>query len=65
MTTTRRCGWLADAGYKAMTEEALVVTMPDEPGALAKVAEKLAGESINIVSIHIVQPRATGTRRFR
>ncbi len=51
--------WLADAGYKAMTEEALVVTMPDEPGALAKVAEKLAGESINIVSIHIVN-RAHG-----
>lgn len=51
--------WLADAGYKAMTEEALVVTMPDEPGALAKVAEKLAGESVNIVSIHIVN-RAHG-----
>ena len=25
--------WLADAGYKAMTDETVVITMPDEPGA--------------------------------
>ncbi len=46
--------WLADAGFKAMTEETLIISMPDQPGALAKVAEKFRDHNINILSIHIV-----------
>ena len=51
--------WLADAGYKAMTDETLVITMPDEPGALAKVAERFRDHDINIQSLHIIN-RAHG-----
>lgn len=51
--------WLADAGYKAMTDETLVITMPDEPGALAKVANQFRDHGINIHSLHIIN-RAHG-----
>ena len=45
---------LADAGYRAITEEALLLRLRDEPGALAKVADKLRSANINIQSLHIL-----------
>ncbi len=44
----------ADAGYKAVSDEYLVVRIKDEPGALAKIAGKFRQSNINILSIHIV-----------
>ena len=49
----------ADAGYKAISDEYLVVRIKDEPGGLAKIAEKFQTNNINILSLHIVN-RAAG-----
>lgn len=44
----------ADAGYRAISDEYLVVKILDEPGALAKIAGKFQKNGLNILSIHIV-----------
>lgn len=51
---------LRDGGYRAITEDALVVQLHDEPGALARVAEKFKSAQINIRSMHILK-RARNT----
>lgn len=46
---------LRDAGYPAVTEDALLVRVEDEPGALAKVAVKFKEADIPVRSIRIIR----------
>ena len=50
---------LNQAGFKAISDDALVLRLPDEPGALAKVAGDLKDAGVNIESMHILS-RQTG-----
>lgn len=45
---------LRDAGFEAITEDAIVVRLPDEPGALAKVARKFKEANIDLRSVRIL-----------
>jgi hypothetical protein len=45
---------LNQSGYKAVGDDALVIRLPDEPGALAGVADGLKQAGVNIQSMHIV-----------
>ncbi len=45
---------LTDAGFKVVTDEALILQLPDEPGALAKVAQRFKDTGVNIQSLHIL-----------
>ncbi len=46
---------LNQAGFKAVSDDdALVVRLPDEPGALAGVADSLKQAGVNIQSMHIL-----------
>ena len=45
-------------GFKAVGDEALVVRLPDEPGALAGVADRLKEAGVNIQSMHILNRQA-------
>ena len=49
---------LTDAGYRAVIDDVLVIRLPDEPGALAKVAEKFRHAGVNIQSLHILDRHA-------
>lgn len=46
---------LRDASFHAVTEDALVVQIADEPGALARVARRLADAGIHIRSARIIR----------
>ncbi|MBR90750.1 MAG: hypothetical protein CMO66_05715 [Verrucomicrobiales bacterium] len=46
---------LRDAGYPAVTEDALLVRVEDEPGALAKVAMDFKEADIPVRSIRIIR----------
>ncbi|BDS06548.1 amino acid-binding protein [Oceaniferula spumae] len=46
---------LRAAGYRPVTEDAIVIQVPDEPGALAKVASRFAEKNINVRSLHIMR----------
>ena len=48
---------LTDAGYKTVSDDAILLRLRDEPGALAKVAERFRDAGINIQSLHIVDRR--------
>ena len=52
---------LTDAGFKTVSDDSLVLRLPDEPGSLAKVAEKFKDAGVNIQSLHIVERRADHT----
>lgn len=45
---------LKNAGFRAVSDEAMVLRLPDEPGALARVAEKFKRAGVNIRSMHIL-----------
>ena len=45
---------LAASGFRAVIDETLVIRLRDEPGALAKVAERFKSEGVNIQSLHIL-----------
>ena len=49
---------LNQAGFKAISDDALVLRLPDEPGALAKVAGDLKDAGVNIQSMHILSHQA-------
>ena len=49
---------LTDAGYRAVIDDVLVIRLPDEPGALARVAEKFRHAGVNIQSLHILDRHA-------
>ena len=49
---------LKNAGFRAISDEATVIRLRDEPGALAKVAEKFKIAGVNIQSMHILNRHA-------
>ena len=55
--TDRALHTLTDAGFRAATDDALIFRLPDEPGALARVAERFKEAGINIQSLHILDRR--------
>ncbi len=46
---------LRDSGYRAVTEDALVLDLENRPGALAEVARRLADAKIGIRSLRFVE----------
>ena len=52
---------LTDAGFKTVSDDSLVLRLPDEPGSLAKVAERFKDAGVNIQSLHIVERRDNHT----
>lgn len=50
---------LSNAGFKAISDDSLVLRLPDEPGALAKVAERFKHAGVNIQSLHILERQAS------
>ncbi len=52
---------LTTAGFKVVIDDALVIRLRDEPGALAKIAEKFKRAGVNIQSLHILDRRAGHT----
>ena len=52
--TNRALTALADAGYSAVTDDALLIRLKDESGALARVAQRFSEAGINIRSVHIL-----------
>ncbi len=45
---------LTSGGFKAVIDDALVIRLRDEPGALAKVAAKFKQSGVDIQSLHIL-----------
>ncbi len=45
---------LRDAGFRAVSEDAIVIRLRDEPGALARVAVRFKEAGIGIRSMHIL-----------
>ena len=52
---------LTDAGFKTVSDDSLILRLPDEPGALAKVAERFKQAGVNIQSLHIVERQGDHT----
>ena len=48
---------LTDVGFKATVDDSLILSLRDEPGALARVAERFKDAGINIQSLHILDRR--------
>lgn len=48
---------LTRAGFKTVSDESLVLRLRDEPGALAKVAERFKDAGVNIQSLHFLERR--------
>lgn len=46
---------LREAGYHPVSEDAIVIRVTDEPGALAKVAKRFQDANINLRSLHIIR----------
>ena len=46
---------LCAAGFDAVTEDAVVIRLKDEPGSLAKVTQRLFDAGIHVRSIRILQ----------
>ncbi len=49
---------LRDAGYRAVTQDTLLIRLEDKPGALAAIALRLKDAGLDLRSMHIV--RRTG-----
>ena len=56
--TNRALLALKDSEFRAVTDDSLVFRLPDEPGALARVAERFKAAGVNIQSLHILDRRA-------
>ena len=48
---------LREDGYKPVSEDAIVIRVNDEAGALAKVANRFKEAQINLRSLHIIRRR--------
>ena len=48
---------LNEAGFKAVSDEAVLVQLPDRPGALAEVAGELKDAGLNTRTFHIIDRR--------
>ncbi|MEO6741871.1 MAG: ACT domain-containing protein [Chthoniobacteraceae bacterium] len=46
---------LRDLGYRAITQDTLVIRLEDKPGALAKIAVRLKDAGLDLRSMHIVR----------
>ena len=46
---------LTERGFRAITQDALLIRLPDQPGALAKVAVRLQDARLDLRSMHIVK----------
>ena len=46
---------LLDAGFKAVTQDTLLIRLEDKPGALAKIAVRLKDAGIDLRSMHFVR----------
>ena len=46
---------LRDSGFQAISEDALVVRLRDEPGALAKIAVRFKDADLNVRSIRFLR----------
>ena len=46
---------LRDAGWAAVTEDAFILRVKDEPGALARVAKRFKDARVHVRSIRIIQ----------
>lgn len=46
---------LRDAGFQAVSEDALVLRLPDEPGALARAMARFKQENVNVRSMRILR----------
>ena len=46
---------LRDAGYPAVTEDAILVRVRDEPGSLAKIASRFREANVHLSSIRIIR----------
>ena len=52
---------LTRAGFKTLSDDSLVLRLADEPGALAKVAERFKSAGVNIQSLHIIERKGGHT----
>ena len=52
---------LRDHGFKAISQEALIVRLEDRPGALAEVAMRLKNAGLDVRSMHIAHRDAGRT----
>ena len=48
---------LTDADFKAAADDSLMLSLRDEPGALARVTERFKEGGVNIQSLHILDRR--------
>ena len=48
---------LNQAGFKAVSDEAVLVQLPDQPGGLANLASELKDANLNIRTFHIIERR--------
>ncbi|MEM1295147.1 MAG: ACT domain-containing protein [Verrucomicrobiota bacterium] len=48
---------LRDSGFDAVTEDALLIRVPDEPGSLAKIARRFHDADIQVRSLRIIRRR--------
>ena len=48
---------LTDTGFKASADDLLMLSLRDEPGALARITELFKDTGINIQSLHILDRR--------
>lgn len=46
---------LTNRGFRALTQDALIIRLPDRPGALAVVAVRLKDAGLDLRSMHIVK----------
>lgn len=46
---------LRDAGFRAVTQDTLLIRLEDKPGALARVAARLKDAGLDLRSMHIVR----------
>jgi hypothetical protein len=46
---------LRDAGYQAVSDDVLVLRIPDQPGSLARIARQLADNDLDIRGLTMVQ----------
>ena len=48
---------LRDAGVPAVSEDAIIIRIPDEPGALAKISRRFHDAEIRLRSVRIIRRR--------
>ena len=46
---------IREAGFQAITQDALLVRLEDKPGALARIATRFEEKEIELRSMHIIQ----------